>query len=196
MTTEALQSAESAASLVATSIENEASRRATAAQVAELLKQAVAVWHGKPSPVHEEPQTPAEYLSAPSAPTTTSVGQSKRPNRRVLTGPQPGSELRGPRTQEYDFHIPILEALVSLGGEAPTRKVLRMVEQEMADRFTVDDLLRIPSSPNYPRWEKTANWARQELAELGLVVRPSRHGIWEISDLGRSWLDEQLSRLL
>lgn len=100
-------------------------------------------------------------------------------------------KLEGPRTQEADFFVPILEALVQLGGQAAPRQVLRIVEQRMADRFTPADLEPIPSSKTHLRWDKTANWARSELADLGYLVRPSRFGIWEISDAGRLWLYEQ-----
>jgi hypothetical protein len=102
------------------------------------------------------------------------------------------ADLLGTRTQEYDFYVPILSALVQLGGSAPARDVLDAVEQEMRDRFTEEDLRAIPSAPNNPRWDKTANWARQELAEEGYIIRPGRYGIWEISDAGRAWLNEQL----
>jgi hypothetical protein len=69
-----------------------------------------------------------------------------------------------------------------------------MVEQRMMDEFTPADLQPIASSPDYPRWDKTANWARQELAELGYIVRPGRYGIWEISESGRAWLTGQLGQ--
>ena len=104
------------------------------------------------------------------------------------------ADLLGTRTQEYDFYVPILSALVQLGGSAPARDVLDAVEQEMRDRFTEEDLRAIPSAPNNPRWDKTANWARQELAEEGYIIRPGRYGIWEISDAGRAWLNEQLGQ--
>jgi hypothetical protein len=83
----ALQSAESASSLIVTNTEQETNRRATAAQVAELLKQAVAVWHGKFNPVSEEPETPAECPTVPTDRITISVGQSEEMIRRVLTRP-------------------------------------------------------------------------------------------------------------
>lgn len=131
--------------------------------------------------------------SAPES--ATELPASEASTRRLIrSSGHSARQLRGPRTQEYDFYIPILAALVQLGGEAPARQVLQIVEQKMMDDFTPDDLLPIPSSPNYPRWDKTANWARQELAELGYIVRPGRYGIWEISDSGRAYLTKEIGR--
>jgi very-short-patch-repair endonuclease len=122
------------------------------------------------------------------------AGEGEPPRRATRQSSHTADGLDGPRTQEYDFYIPILEALVQLGGEAPARQVLPMVEQRMMDEFTPADLQPIASSPDYPRWDKTANWARQELAELGYIVRPGRYGIWEISESGRAWLTGQLGQ--
>ncbi len=189
----ALQTAESAASLISTDAEQEASRRLAASSVVELLGEARQVWNETFNPTVEKSQTPTAFPAVDPSPTATRR-QSQGSKVKAQRPRQTSASLRGPRTQEYDFYLPILEALVRLGGEAPAREVLNIIEQEMADQFTEEDLLPIPSSPTYPRWDKTANWARQELAEQGYIVRPSRHGIWEISESGRGWLDEQLGR--
>ena len=39
-----------------------------------------------------------------------------------------------------------------------------------------------------PRWKKNANWRRYNMVENGHLRSASRHGIWEISDLGRAYL--------
>ena len=118
-------------------------------------------------------------------------GSSNETRRRTSDRVGTDGLLRGPRTQEYDFYVPILATLVELGGHAPARQVLEIGGEKLRDQFTPEDLRPIPSVPDQPRWDKTANWARQELAESGLIVRPAKRGIWTISDAGRTWLAEQ-----
>jgi hypothetical protein len=55
------------------------------------------------------------------------------------------------------------------------------------------DLDALPSDGITPRWQNTAQWARNALREGGLIKGDSPHGVWEISDQGREWLKGQSS---
>ncbi len=100
----------------------------------------------------------------------------------------------GLRTPEDEYRIPILQSLVELGGSAQVREVLERVETKMASRFTPHDRQTLPSSPRSVRWQNAAQWCRRDLIVEGLLSSRSPHGVWEITEAGRSWLEEALNR--
>jgi restriction endonuclease Mrr len=97
---------------------------------------------------------------------------------------------RGLRTPEEAFRVPILEALVELGGEAPLGEVLDRVEEMMGDQLNEHDRAMLPSG-DAVRWRNTAQWARNALRKRGFIRDDSPRGIWAISKEGRHWLKEQ-----
>ena len=52
------------------------------------------------------------------------------------------------------------------------------------------DFAPLASGPDNPRWRNAVQWARNSLVREGLFKADSPHGIWEISDAGRSQLTE------
>jgi hypothetical protein len=42
-----------------------------------------------------------------------------------------------------------------------------------------------------PRWRNTAQWARNDLREQGLIRDDTPRSVWEITDKGRQWLRVQ-----
>jgi len=92
---------------------------------------------------------------------------------------------QGLRTPNAAFHLPILQALVQLGGSGRVQEVLKIVEEMMADQLNKYDYQSIPSNPKVIRWENNAQWARVKLIEEGYIASDSPRGIWEISDAGR-----------
>jgi len=116
----------------------------------------------------------------------TTEAQRVRQVPYVISGRLP----RGLRTPEEAFRQPILEALVELGGKAPMRKVLDVVEKKVRSKLNKYDLEALPSDPKSVRWRNTAQWCRNTLVEEGLMRRDSPYGIWEISELGRKALQE------
>ena len=116
----------------------------------------------------------------------------KRPHRGAKARHAGKSRLpRGLRTPEDAFRRPILEALLELGGKAPTGKVLDLVGEKMKAVLTKYDLEPLPSDPKSIRWRNTAQWCRNTLVREGLMKSDSPHGMWEISDLGRKVLQNE-----
>ncbi|GIV01952.1 MAG: hypothetical protein KatS3mg015_0782 [Fimbriimonadales bacterium] len=99
-----------------------------------------------------------------------------------------GRAPRGSRTPEKAFRIPILAALVELGGSAKLGDVLDRVESAMRQTLKPCDFEPLPSDPNSVRWRNTAQWCRNTLVKEGLMKQNSPHGTWEISDKGRRYL--------
>ena len=101
---------------------------------------------------------------------------------------------RGLRTREDVFRVPVLEALVQLGGSAPMAEVLDKVGDLMKRQLNEYDRSPLPSTPGSPRWRNTAQWVRNELVKEGLLASDSPRGTWEITEEGERWLAAQMKR--
>lgn len=114
----------------------------------------------------------------------TALGGKSRGNRTASRPRLP----RGERTPEEAYRLPILRALVAMGGEGTMRAVLDRVYQEMKSRLKPRDLEPLPSDAKTPRWRNTAQWARLSLVQEGLLRNDSPRGIWAITEKGRKYL--------
>ena len=99
-----------------------------------------------------------------------------------------GRLRRGLRTREEAYYRPILEALQQLGGSAPMSKVLDRVLQNMKGVLRDVDYEPLASDPDMPRWKNAAQWARNSMVKEGLLRSNSPRGVWEISDVGVKFL--------
>jgi restriction system protein len=113
-----------------------------------------------------------------------SLGRKSRQKRTKAGARLP----RGERTPEEAYRLPILRALVALGGEARMSQVLEKVCAEMKPRLKPVDLKPVPSSADTPRWRNTAQWERQDMVDEGLLRRDSPRGVWAITETGRKYL--------
>jgi hypothetical protein len=93
---------------------------------------------------------------------------------------------RGLRTPEEKFILPILEALVELGGEAHASDVLKLVHAKMKNILNTYDYEDL-SSNNQKRWENTAQWVKYKMVEEGLLDRNVPRGTWRITEKGRKF---------
>lgn len=98
---------------------------------------------------------------------------------------------RGLRTPEDAFRKPILEALIELGGSAKASEVLDRVEKKMTNVLNEYDRQRLYSGSRATRWKNTAEWCRNTLVREGLMKNDSPRGVWEISEQGRQWLENE-----
>ena len=99
-----------------------------------------------------------------------------------------GRLRRGLRTPEEAYYRPILEALEASGGSSQVPEVLDRVLQHMRGILKDIDYEPLGSDPNMLRWEKTAHFTRFSMVREGLLRSNSPRGLWEISDLGRQFL--------
>lgn len=98
--------------------------------------------------------------------------------------------IRGLRTPEDEFQIPILLSLVELGGSALVNDVLDKVETKLGQKLNTHDRQTLSSDPTIIRWRNTAQWARSSMVKEGLLSSASPRGLWEITDNGRKFLEE------
>lgn len=96
----------------------------------------------------------------------------------------------GLKTPESEYQVPVLQAIVELGGSANLNDVLELVYDMMRNQLNDYDKSALPSDGMTPRWRNTAQWARNTLRQQGLLKNDSPRGIWEISDAGYEWLKD------
>ena len=99
-------------------------------------------------------------------------------------------KVKGKRTQQSEYVIPILEALAEMNGGGKMSEVLDIVERKMAKKLTPFDYESLQSNPNTIRWKNTAQWTRYELVQRGLMSDHSENGVWEITSKGYQFLKE------
>ena len=55
--------------------------------------------------------------------------------------------------------------------------------------LTEADRKKLPNS-NFIRWENRVAWQVSNMRKEGLISASSPRGVWEITDAGRKWLDD------
>lgn len=104
-----------------------------------------------------------------------------------------------PAKREYriipreEYRIPILEALMEMGGKGRTKEVIEKVGEKMRGKLTQADYEKLPSGMMV-RWKNRAQWERFSMVEDGLLKSGSPRGIWEITDKGREFYRRGLSK--
>jgi len=93
----------------------------------------------------------------------------------------------GVRHSKTDYRVPLLRALVDLGGSAPSRKVIDHVGEAMKGQLSAWDRGKRPQG--VVRWKNDVAWCRNDLKNEGLLSANSPVGIWEITEAGRRWLE-------
>lgn len=89
-------------------------------------------------------------------------------------------------TTEQDFHHPILEVLIAMGGSGNKNEVLDRVGQLMHGLLTAVDCSPIRGGdPHIPLWRITAEAAKRPLVREGLLKGDSPKDIWEVTEQGR-----------
>jgi len=133
---------------------------------------------------HNWDECPIEVIELKSA--LPPLSTSKLPTAEP---PVVKPKLGGKPTPEREYRIPILEALLEMGGEGRVKKVLEKVEAKMRDRLTSVDYKKTPSGTRV-RWKTYAMWERKNMINDGLLKKDSPYGIWEITDKGRNYLSQ------
>jgi len=103
----------------------------------------------------------------------------------------PSRVARGSTTPDKDYRMPILSSLVEAGGKSRTKDVLKSVEEKLMGILTETDYEKLPSGRDI-RWSNRAMWERLSMVEVGLLKPPSEsgRGIWEITEKGRRYYEE------
>jgi len=89
---------------------------------------------------------------------------------------------------QRDIDLPLLRALVRLGGSSPARDVYEEVEKFFPHLTDADRSDPLPSGGS--RWTNRIQWVRQALVDRGELTSAGR-GIWAITDKGRARLESE-----
>jgi hypothetical protein len=111
------------------------------------------------------------------------------PRQQRKRRPRAKALKRGQMTPQGAYFVPILQILEEMGGRGPAPEVLDRVGRLMAGDLNEHDRAALKSGGI--RWRTTAQWARNQLREQGLLAAGSRRGMWEITEQGRAYLREQ-----
>jgi|GEM_PF-3012925 len=93
-----------------------------------------------------------------------------------------------PLPKQSEVEVPLLEALVELGGQGKPRELYPLVTNRFS-AISEDDLLSVlPSGGN--RWTNRIQWVRQRLVTKGEMCSPG-HGLWGITEKGKQRLSKK-----
>ena len=96
-----------------------------------------------------------------------------------------------PHTDNKAIKMPILTALVNLGGRARRKELFAELEKVMANEFTETDLKTLPSDEKTTVWQCIAAHALQNLKKEGLISINKLSGFSEISEKGLDLLTKE-----
>ncbi len=100
----------------------------------------------------------------------------------------------GEFTPVFAYWRPILEVLVEMGGAGKRHDVVGAVGKKMKNILKPADYGKLPKS-GWIRWRNRVAWQASNMRqpEQSLIKNDSPRGIWEITDAGRKWLDDNKS---
>jgi len=104
---------------------------------------------------------------------------------------RPKQVPQGAMLAQTAYRLPILQALVEMGGQGRTADVLDRVGELLEGQLSGMDHELVPSGTDV-RWRNKARWARNTMVKEGLMASDSPHGIWEITESGREVLRGQV----
>ena len=99
-----------------------------------------------------------------------------------------------PHTDNKAIKMPILTALVNLGGRARRKELFAELEKVMANEFTETDFKTLPSDDKTTVWQNIAAHALQNLKKEGLLSMNKLSGYWVISEKGNEILEKEKKR--
>lgn len=92
-------------------------------------------------------------------------------------------------TSQVNFRIPILKALIFLGGSSEEVELTDFVKKEMKDKFTKKDL-EIPEGEDKERWISNLYFETATMIDEGLLSKDSSNKSWEIAQKGIDYLSK------
>jgi hypothetical protein len=96
---------------------------------------------------------------------------------------------RGQGTPSEKFRIPILESLIEMANKGRASEVLKRVKDKTKKDLRDIDMQTLASGVS-ARWEKNANFERYFMVQDGLLRSDSPWGIWEITEAGAKFYEQ------
>lgn len=92
-------------------------------------------------------------------------------------------------TSQNNFRIPILKALIFLGGSSEELEVTEFVQKEMKKKLTPKDLEK-PEGEEKERWLSNLHFETDTMVDEGLLIRAENNKNWEIAQKGLDYLSK------
>lgn len=92
-------------------------------------------------------------------------------------------------TSQINYRIPILKALIFLGGSSEEIEVSDFVKKEMKNKFTKLDLEK-PEDGDKENWLNNLYFETATMIDEGLLVNESSNKNWEIAQKGIDYLSK------
>lgn len=92
-------------------------------------------------------------------------------------------------TSQNNFRIPILKALIFLGGSSEEIEVTEFVQKEMKKKLTKKDLEK-PEGEDKERWLNNMFFETATMVDEGLLIKASNNKNWEIAQKGLDYLSK------
>jgi len=92
-----------------------------------------------------------------------------------------------PFPRQVEIEVPLLQALVELGGEGRPRDIYPLVAKRFPQLTPEEQEERLENYPSTRKWSNLVQWIRQRLVDLG-QIDGSQRGIWKITAAGRARL--------
>jgi Mrr N-terminal domain len=137
-------------------------------------------------------RTKADELRRKLGAIDTLLGNTETGAQEFHTEAEPsGTDVNdGVFTRVQDYWKPILRSIVEMGGRGRREKVMDAVGQKMKAILTPADYGTLSDS-NVIRWRNRVAWQASNMRARGFIKKGSVRGVWEITDEGRKWLDDQ-----
>ena len=137
------------------------------------------------------PNGPDDQLKGPLSSRQAQSPQrsnKKRPSPRLSTRSKSERAPKGSLLPEAAYVFPLLTALNEAGGSGPASEIVQRVGELLANQLTETDHDLVNTGK--VRWKNRLQFVRLDLIKGGLMKSDSPRGIWEISDDGRSRLNQ------
>jgi len=95
-----------------------------------------------------------------------------------------------PFPRQIEIELPLLQALVDLGGEGRPRDVYPLVTKCFPQLTAEEQEERFENYPSTRKWTNLVQWVRQRLVDLG-QIDGSQRGIWQLTGAGRKRLQQE-----
>lgn len=92
-------------------------------------------------------------------------------------------------TSQINYRIPILKALIFLGGSSEEVEVTEFVKKEMKDKFTEKDM-EVPEGDKRERWISNLYFETATMVDEGLLSNEAPKNNWEIAQKGIDYLSK------
>ncbi|MGH9196618.1 MAG: winged helix-turn-helix domain-containing protein, partial [Acidimicrobiia bacterium] len=130
-------------------------------------------------------ESPSVQPKPPSSPDQWCPSRSDDKSRKRTNR---GKLPRGEKTPEKEFRLPIVQALMTMGGEGRIGDVLERVRVIMDSVLKPVDFKKTHTGA--VRWSNTAQWERQCMVDEGLLDKDVPRGVWRLTRKGYSFAEE------